>query len=323
MSDPLEGRRDSLASRRALLLRGATTAIAASGVGAPAEGVIGNSYAASPAGAVEVTAVPRLRIVLAQWSLQRMLLAGDTDPLDFPRVARRQFDIDAVAYGGPFLKAHVGDTDAIADLARRAADEGVTGVVLTCEALGRLGDPDDKARTQAIENHFPWVEAAKRLGCPAIRVEASSAGGLDEQRSLLADGLTRLAEYAAQMRMMLLVSNHGPAASDAAWLAGLLRQVGRIDVGAMPDTGGFADYDRYLGMKELAPLTRGLCATAHEFDTEGGEVRTDYRRWLGIAVDGGYRGWVAIAYAGKALPEPDGVRTMKRLLERVRGELLQ
>lgn len=307
------GRRSS---RRAVLRT--TTALAVPLLGRCAGLHGGRADAASPSAAVGIAAAARLRIVLAQWSFQRMLLAGEADPLDFPRLARRQFDIDAVAYGGPFLKAHVGDPDSIADLASRASDEGVAGVVLTCEGLGRLGDPDDKARTQAIENHFPWVEAAKRLGCPAVRVEAGSAGTPDEQQRLVADGLIRLAEYAAQMDMTLLVSNHGTAASDATWLAGLLRHVGRADVHAMPDTGGFGDYDRYRGMKELAPLARGLCATCHEFDAEGGEVRTDYARLLRIATDGGFRGWVAIAYSGRALPEPEGVRATKRMLERVR-----
>jgi len=297
-----------------------TTSLA---LGAVALGVAaGGAQAAAPVAAAEATTPPRLRLVLAQWSLQRMLLAGDLDPLDFPRAARRQFGLDAVAYGGSFLKGQVRDTDAIADLARRAGDEGVAGVVLTCDGVGRLGDPDDKARTQAVENHFPWVEAAKRLGCPAIRVDAASGGPPEEQEKLLADGIARLAEYAAQMKMTVLVANHGQPASNAAWLAGLIRAVGRPDVAALPDVGSFADYDRYLGMEQLAPVARGLTATAHEFDNDGEDVRTNYRRLLRIAVDGGYRGWLAVAYAGKALPEPEGVRTTKRLLERIRRELV-
>jgi L-ribulose-5-phosphate 3-epimerase len=297
-----------------------TTSLA---LGAVALGVAaGGARAAAPVAAAEATTPPRLRLVLAQWSLQRMLLAGDLDPLDFPRAARRQFGLDAVAYGGPFLKGQVRDTDAIADLARRAGDEGVTGVVLTCDGVGRLGDPDDKVRTQAVENHFPWVEAAKRLGCPAIRVDAASGGTPEEQEKLLADGIARLAEYAAQMKMAVLVANHGQPASNAAWLAGLIRAVGRPDVAALPDVGSFADYDRYLGMEQLAPVARGLAATAHEFDNDGEDVRTNYRRLLRIAVDGGYRGWLAVAYTGKALPEPEGVRTTKRLLERIRRELV-
>ena len=43
-----------------------------------------------------------------------------------------------------------------------------------CDAEGDLGDPDDAKRTQAVENHYKWVEAAKFLGCHSIRVNARS-----------------------------------------------------------------------------------------------------------------------------------------------------
>ena len=61
---------------------------------------------------------------------------------------------------------------------------------------GALGDPDDAKRTQAIENHRKWLEAAKTLGCHSIRVNAQSSGSYAEQLALAADGLARLGEIA-------------------------------------------------------------------------------------------------------------------------------
>jgi hypothetical protein len=40
-----------------------------------------------------------------------------------------------------------------------------------------------------------------------------------------------------------------------------------------------------------------------------------------VVVDHGYRGWIGIEYEGQALPEDDGIRATKALLERVRAEL--
>ncbi|HRT43305.1 MAG TPA: sugar phosphate isomerase/epimerase, partial [Phycisphaerae bacterium] len=51
------------------------------------------------------------------------------------------------------------------------------------------------------------------------------------------------------------------------------------------------------------------------------EVDIDYRRMIGIVLRAGYRGYVGIEYEGSRLPEPDGIRATKRLLERVRDEL--
>jgi len=289
-----------------------------------AAGWFGPAAAAEPAVAAVVPEEgPRLpfRISLAQWSLHRGLFAGDLDTLDFARTARHEFGIDGIEYVNQFFKDKANDEDYLAELAQRAADEGVTSVLVMCDNLGKLGDPDEKLRTQAVENHFPWVEAAKRLGCHSIRVNAASKGSPEEQRKLVADGLTRLAEYAGQMDMAVLVENHGGLSSDGAWLAGVMKLVDRPNCGTLPDFGNFGDYDRYRGVAELMPFAKGVSAKSHEFDADGNEVRTDYRRMLRIVVDAGYRDWVGIEYEGKSLSEPEGIRATKRLLERVRTEL--
>jgi L-ribulose-5-phosphate 3-epimerase len=261
------------------------------------------------------------RISLAQWSLHRSLFAGELDTLDFARTARHEFGIDGIEYVNQFFKDKANDEDYLAELAQRAADEGVTSVLVMCDGLGSLGDPDEKARTKAVENHFPWVEAAKRLGCHSIRVDAASKGPPEEQQKLVADGLTRLAEYAGQLAMAVLVENHGGLSSDGTWLAGVMKLVDRPNCGTLPDFGNFGDYDRYRGVEELMPFAKGVSAKSHEFDADGNEVRTDYRRMLRIVVDAGYRDWIGIEYEGKALAEPEGIRATKRLLERVRAEM--
>jgi L-ribulose-5-phosphate 3-epimerase len=267
-----------------------------------------------------VATPPAFRISLAEWSLHETLFAGKLDNLEFPRAARQQFGIDAVEYVNQFFKDKARDADYLAELATRATDEGVTNVLIMCDGLGNLGDPDENARTQAVENHFPWVEAAKRLGCHAIRVNAASKGEFEEQQKLAADGLSRLAEYAAQMQMNVIVENHGGLSSNGGWLAGVMQLVDRPNCGTLPDFGNFHDYDRYRGVEELMPFAKGVSAKSHEFDAEGNEVRTDYRRMMKIVLDSGYSGWVGIEYEGKALPEAEGILATKKLLERIREE---
>jgi sugar phosphate isomerase/epimerase len=264
---------------------------------------------------------PLFRISLAQWSLHNTLFSGKLDNLDFPRTAKQQFGIEAVEYVNQFFKDKAKDAAYLGDLAKRAADEGVTNVLVMCDGLGNLGDPDASARTKAIENHFPWVEAAKRLGCHSIRVNAASKGSFEEQQKLAADGLTRLADYATQMGMNVIVENHGGLSSNGQWLAGVMKLVAKPHCGTLPDFGNFHDYDRYRGVEELMPFAKGVSAKSHEFDADGNEVRTDYRRMLKLVVAAGYRGWVGIEYEGKAIPEAEGIVATKRLLERVRSEL--
>jgi sugar phosphate isomerase/epimerase len=281
------------------------------------------TLAATPrlAPAVDPVAAPRFKISLAEWSLHKTLFAGKLDNLDFPKAAKQQFGIDAVEYVNQFFKDKAKDSDYLAELTKRAADEGVTNVLVMCDGLGNLGDPDSAARAKAIENHFPWVEAAKRLGCHSIRVNASSAGSFEEQQKLAADGLGRLADYASQMQMNVIVENHGGLSSNGAWLAGVMQLVAKHNCGTLPDFGNFHDYDRYRGVEELMPFAKGVSAKSHEFDDAGNEVRTDYERMLRLVVGAGYHGYVGIEYEGTALPEAEGILATKKLLDRIRANM--
>jgi L-ribulose-5-phosphate 3-epimerase len=264
---------------------------------------------------------PLFKISLAEWSLHRTIFSGSLDNLDFPREAKRTYGIEAVEYVNQFFKDKAKDYDYLTDLSRRAGDEGVQNLLIMCDGLGKLGDPDAKARTQAIENHFPWAEAAKRLGCHSIRVNASSAGSFAEQQKLAADGLSRLAEYAGQFDLNVIVENHGGLSSNGSWLAGVMRQVNLPNCGTLPDFGNFHDYDRYQGVEELLPFAKGVSAKSHDFDAAGNETKTDYMRMLKLVLAAGYHGHIGVEYEGKALSESEGIRATKALLERVRDEL--
>jgi len=87
-----------------------------------------------------------------------------------------------------FFKDKAQDQKYLAELNRRAAGEGVQNVLIMIDDEGALGDPDTAKRQKAIHNHHRWVEAAKTLGCHAIRVNAHSKGSYDETMKLVADG---------------------------------------------------------------------------------------------------------------------------------------
>jgi L-ribulose-5-phosphate 3-epimerase len=69
------------------------------------------------------------------------------------------------------------------------------------------------------------------------------------------------------------------------------------------------------------PFAKGVSAKSHDFDAEGNETKIDYRRMLSLVTHAGYHGWVGVEYEGKTLPEDEGIKATKRLLETVRAEL--
>jgi len=272
------------------------------------------------------TEEPLFRISLAEWSLHRTLNAGELDNLDFPGVTKTEYGIEAVEYVNSFFKDRAEDSAYLTDLKTRCDDHGVRSVLIMCDGEGALGDPDPTARTQAVENHYRWVEAARFLGCHSIRVNAQSAGSPEEQRDLAADGLRRLSEFADQREINVLVENHGGYSSNGAWLAGVMEAVNHPRCGTLPDFGNFnlgngETYDRYQGLEELMPYAKAVSAKSHVFDSVGAEREMDYFRLLRIVLLAGYRGYVGIEYEGTETPEPDGIRATKALLERVRETL--
>ena len=286
---------------------------------------LATSLAAVPAYALaeddEETATYPFEISLAQWSVHKMIFDGKLDALDFPAYTKSEFDISAVEYVNQFFMDKATDAAFLAELKKRCSDAGVKSVLIMCDREGALGDADTEKRTQAVDNHKKWVEAAKTLGCHSIRVNASSGGTFEEQQERAADGLRQLCEFAAPLDMNIIVENHGGLSSDGAWLSGTIKKVGLDNCGTLPDFGNFkiADdkyYDRYKGVTELMPTAKGVSAKSNEFDDQGNETKTDFAKMLKIVNAAGYTGHIGIEYEGKKLSEPEGILATKLLLER-------
>ncbi len=286
---------------------------------------------ATTAAAVTTTTIPALadkkkkkplfKISLAQWSLHRAIFGGKMKNEDFARVTKEEFNISCIEYVNQFFKDKAENMDYLKDLKKRADDLGVTTNLIMCDGEGRLGDPDPAKRTQAVENHYKWVKAAKFLGGHSIRVNAASAGKYDEQLELAADGLSRLSEFAAKHHMNVIVENHGGLSSNGAWLAAVMKKVNMDNCGTLPDFGNFHDYDRYQGVEETMPFAKAVSAKSHNFDENGNETKTDYTRMMKIVLSHGYNGYVGIEYEGREKPEMEGIELTKQLLLKVRQQL--
>ena len=279
---------------------------------------------------------PLFKISLAQWSLHKALFAKKMDNLDFARDTKKNWGIDAVEYVNQFFKDKAKDQDYLAEMKKRAADEGVTSLLIMVDGEGRLGDPDDDKRTTAIENHYKWVDAAKVLGCHSIRVNAASAGTYDEQIKLAADGLRRLSEFGDKQEINVIVENHGGLSSNGAWLAAVMKAVDHKRCGTLPDFGNFGIdrnknewYDRYVGVKELMPYAKAVSAKTYDFDDarpfvtidSRSKKETDYLKMMKIVLDAGYHGYVGIEYEGQGTDEFVGITKSKELLDRCLKEL--
>lgn len=266
------------------------------------------------------------KISLAQWSLHKSLQQKKLDNLDFAKVTKEKFGIEAVEYVNQFFKDKAKDATYLAEMKKRTNDLGVTNVLIMVDGEGALGDMDEQKRTKAVENHYKWVDAAKYLGCHSIRVNAETVKGTtpaeyEEGKKLASDGLRRLSEYAKPLNMNVIVENHGGLSSNGKWLSETIRMTGLANCGTLPDFGNFYEYDRYQGVAEMMPLAKAVSAKSYDFDAEGNDTKIDFMKMMKIVLDANYHGWVGIEYEGSKLSEDEGILATKKLLEKCMAAL--
>ena len=310
-------------NKRRDFLKSAGLATAALGLGLP-------QYAFS-----DSKADPLFKISLAEWSLNKQLFAGKMDHLDFPLLAKKN-GIDAVEYVNQFFKDKATDMNYLKEMKTRADGEGVTSVLIMCDGEGMLGAATPEERTQTVENHKKWVEAAKFLGCHSIRVNAYSAVPWSTSKSdektaidITSSGLRQLCEFAEDFDINVLIENHGGFSSNGKWLAEMIKETAHPRAGTLPDFGNFRiaqengkdiSYDSYRGVDELMPRAKGVSLKPTVWNDSGVEHPLDYTRMMKIVLAHNFHGYVGIEH-GEEGREWDSIFEIRRDLEDVRRTL--
>ena len=269
-----------------------------------------------------------LQISLAQWSLHRNFNGGTLDPVDFATIAMEKYDIHAVEYVNNFYRDRVADETFWNQMKSRSSDAGVVNWVMMVDDEGDLGTADKQERMQSVENHYKWVHAANLLGCRTMRVNAFGDPDRDIYRASIMDAMSRLADYAVQSDLNIVIENHGLFSSDAELIAGIIKEVNRPNFGSLPDFGNWClsakwgttqfefdrVYDRYKGVAELLPYARAVSAKSYNFNEQGEDTKIDYYRMMKMVKESDYNGFIGIEYEGEEKSENEGILLTKELM---------
>jgi sugar phosphate isomerase/epimerase len=234
---------------------------------------------------------------------------------------------------------------------KRAADNGVKSNLIMVDGMGNLGDSDAAKRQLAIDNHIPWIEAAKELGCYAIRVNLDGEGSDEEIAKAAVEGYSKLVEIGAKHDIVILVENHTGPSTNPDWLVSVMKQVKSNHAGLLVDTANFvrhkieamtieafknakvlATYDKYDGVKKLMPYAKGVSLKTHKVDANGDDPEVDFTRLLKLVKQSGFKGTIGVEYEGAFLknvvqmpgdylPEGEGVKVTRDLLTKIGSEV--
>ncbi|MDR7132321.1 sugar phosphate isomerase/epimerase [Algoriphagus sp. 4150] len=278
---------------------------------------------------------PLFKISLAEWSLNKQLFSGKMDHLGFP-ILTKKAGIEAVEYVNQFFKDKAKDMAYLKEMKTRAAGEGVKSVLIMCDGEGMLGAATAEERTQTVENHKKWVEAAKFLGCHSIRVNAYSSvpWSTSEQdyktsSDLASAGLHELCEFADGFGINVLIENHGGFSSNGKWLAEMIEKADHPRAGTLPDFGNFRianedgkaiSYDSYRGVDELMPKAKGVSLKPTVWDDMGNESPLDYSKMMKLVLAHDFHEYVGIEH-GEEGREWESIEEIRIELENVRSAL--
>ncbi len=255
---------------------------------------------------------------------------GSLDPVDFASIAMEKYNIDALEYVNGLYPDKAKDEKFWQQMKDRSTDAGVKNLVMMVDDEGDLGSASENKRLQSVENHYKWVHAAKLLGCHTMRVNAFGDSDREIYRMAIMDGMSRLADYAAELDINIVIENHGLFSSDAALIAGIIKEVNRPNFGSFPDFGnwclsakwgttqGDCDkvYDRYKGVAELLPYAKAVSAKSYNFNEQGEDTKIDYYRMMKIVKESDYNGYIGIEYEGLEKSEHEGIMITKNLMKK-------
>jgi len=233
-------------------------------------------------------------ISLAQWSLVDEVRQGKWKTLDFPRIAKEDFGISGIEFVNTLFEGPT-TMNYLNTLKRNAENQGVTCVLIMCDAEGDACAPTLEGRKQFAINHRKWIDAAQYLGCHSIRINCIGPREVDKQEALKwsAETCNLLLDYAIPAGISVLIENHGGVSNDADWMVSLMKEVNSRYMGVLPDwrqPGG--DFDNVGYLEKTLPYSGGM-----SFRNQPTEELT--AKMIKMAHDSGFRGWYGIESSGR------------------------
>lgn len=196
-----------------------------------------------------------MRIGLAGWAINGRFRdeAAPLLVLDFPRVAREEFDIDLIELNNVFLASH--EDAYLAQLVKNAQDQGVEMLGMAVDRTGNLSALEAGERAQAVSNAMEYFDVSEKLGLKYFRVNSGgSSDGPPEMLAVCIDSFQQLAAEGEKRGIKIVTENHGGLSTDPAMMVRLLVGVDSPAMGSLPDYGNFPEEIVLAGMAQIMPF---------------------------------------------------------------------
>ena len=293
------------------------------------------------------------KLSLAQFSLFRLEMNRQIDPMDFAKIASnlgfKGLEYLQMSYTGGLLN----DKQTISlssikklanDLNQRANDNNMENVLIMID----IGPDLAKEINETLDPYYIWIDCASEMSCHSVRVNLrGSDDNLIAWTNNSIQNLNKLCDYANPLGVNIIVENHGGYSSNADYLLNVIDSVDYNNIGTLPDFGNFCirqdqnktaelfrlfregslskdpptiydscveDYDMYEGLAKLMKNALGVSAKTHGFDANGNDVDIDYKKMMKIVKDSNYDGFIGVEAQVFNMNPIDAINASKKLL---------
>ena len=246
-------------------------------------------------------------ISLAQWALVDEVREGKWKTLDFPKIARKDFDLNGIEFVNTLFE--VPTINYLNTLKENAADHGVTMVLIMVDAEGDGAEPTTALRKQFAINHRKWVDIAHYLGCHAVRTNCRAPKNADPAEALkwATESYQMLLDYARPAEISIVIENHGGVSNDPDWMVQLLKGVDDPLFGSYPDWREPADdFDNVQYLEKMLPWAKGMSYRNQPTEELSAKM-------IAMSQKGGYKGWYGIESSGREAIQ-QGIEILKKYL---------
>ncbi len=294
------------------------------------------------------------KLSLAQFSLFRLEMMRQTDPMDFAKIASKLgfegLEYLQMSYTGGLLrekkKTSLNGIKKLAkDLNTRASDYNQKNLLIMIDIAPDLG-----TYVENFDDYHTWIDCASEMKCHSVRVNLrGSDDNLSEWSENSIINLSKLCEYSEPLGINIIVENHGGYSSNADYLVNVIENVNYNNMGTLPDFGNFCikqdekklsetyklltegaekssdrpptlydtcveRFDMYDGVEKLMKYAKGVSAKTHGFDSEGNDVDIDYKKMLQIVKKSGYSGFIGVESQIFTMDPIEAINASKKLL---------
>lgn len=232
-------------------------------------------------------------ISIAQWSLVDEIRKGMWKTLDFPKIAREDFDINGIEFVNTLFE--VPTLHYLKTLKQNAKDYGISMVLIMVDDEGETCTPSKEERKQTVINHQKWIDIANYLGCHAIRTNCRGPKDAPKNEALkwATETYNMMLEYAVPANVSVLIENHGGLSNDAEWMVALMKEVNHLYFGSYPDwREPGPEFNNVDFLRKMLPYAGG-----NSYRNQPTEELT--AQMINMCKDAGYRGWYGIESNGR------------------------